>query len=145
MNVPVMCCTNRCCSCRRLTATKDSMVVFITPLISRVTLQSTPALEWLVSGPGSTPAQPQNTCLESAATDGTSAVCNYAAVLWGRITDLARPSVCLSVPYGLLTQKLKGAENSKYWGRLNVPQSKKNRCASFNSEAQRSKVRVAHI
>jgi len=37
----------------------------------------------------------------------------YAAFLIGRITSLGRPSVRLSVAYGLLTQKVKSSENEK--------------------------------
>jgi len=37
----------------------------------------------------------------------------YAAVLVGRVTGLIRPSVRLSFPYGLLSQKRKDSEKPK--------------------------------
>jgi len=44
----------------------------------------------------------------------------YAAVLIGRITGLARSSVCLSVPYGLLTRIQKKLRQTKIG--VNAPQ-----------------------
>jgi len=58
----------------------------------------------------------------------------YATAPIGCITGLARPSVRLSVPNGLLTQKQKGTKKF----RVNVSHDRSKRCANF--QLKKSKV-----
>jgi len=53
----------------------------------------------------------------------------YATVLIGRITCIRRPSVSLSVPYGLHTRKQKSTEQIKIG--VNVPQYRSYQYATF--------------